>query len=236
MQTTLENFFQQNENIEYHYPKNENPSKDWIVNESNIPYLSLHLTDVHHAVMLQEAQSLDHLFVPHRDSESHSGWSSLCIHGISSQHTDHFASYPEYAHLTNEQVPYTWTEIADRCPITVDFFKNRFPYDVYHRVRFMKLAPGGYITPHKDHTQICLCATNISLNNPKGCNFVFNNYGIIPFSDNGSIFYIANGIEHAVWNNSSIPRYHIIVHGYPTLKGKLFNDIILNSYKAIFHG
>ena len=233
MQTTLETFFRENENIEYHYPKNENPTKDWIVNESNIPYLSLNLADVPYAAMLQEAQSVDHLFVPHRDSESHSGWSSLCIHGISSQHTDHFASYSEYAHLTNEQVPYSWTEIAEQCPVTVDFFKNHFPYDVYHRVRYMKLAPGGYITPHKDHPGICLNAVNMSLNNPENCKFVFSNHGVIPFKNEGSTFLIANGIEHSVWNNSNMPRYHIIVHGYPSIKGSIFNQLVVDSFKSL---
>lgn len=233
MQTNLEIFFQENKNIEYHYPKNENPTKNWIVNESNIPYLLLNLANVPYAEMLEEARSLDHLFVPHRDSESHNGWSSLSIHGISSQHTDHFASYHEYAHLNNEQVPYTWTEIADRCPITIDFFKNHFPYDVYHRVRYMKLAPGGYITPHADHHGVCLNAINISLNNPENCKFMFKGHGIVPFKNEGSTFLIANGIEHSVWNNSDTNRYHIIVHGYPSKKGSIFNQIVVDSFKSL---
>ena len=234
MQTDLINFYEKNENIEYSFPKIENPTKKWIMEESNIPYLLLDIKNVPYAEMLQEARALDHLFVPHRDSESHYGWSSLCIHGISSKHTDQFAAYPEYAHMHNDEVPYTWTEIQDQCPVTVDFFKNYFPYDVYHRLRFMKLAPGGYITPHVDHMSICLSAINISLNNPAGCKFVFENHGTIPFSDNGSIFAIANGYKHSVWNQSLIPRYHIIVHGYPTTKSRTFDKVVIDSYLNLF--
>lgn len=234
MQTELINFYEKNENIEYRYPKKDNASKHWITMESNIPYLLLDLPDVPYAEMLQEAQNLDHLFVPHRDSESHSGWSSLCVHGISSQHTNHYQVYPEYQDLPDNEVPYQWTEIQDRCPVTVNYFKNHFPYDVYHRLRYMKLAPGGYINPHRDHTEVCLNAVNISLNNPKGCKFVFENHGLIPFKDSGSSFLISNGIIHSVWNTSNVPRYHIIVHGYPTSKSLVFDKTIVNSYNNLF--
>jgi hypothetical protein len=234
MQTELINFYKKNENIEYHYPKKDNASKHWITIESGIPYLLLNLQGVPYLDMLQEAQSLDHLFVPHRDSESHSGWSSLCIHGISSQHTNHFKIYPEYQDLTEDKIPYQWTEIQNRCPVTVDYFKNYFPYDVYHRLRYMKLAPGGFITPHCDHTEVCLNAVNISLNNPSGCEFVFEDQGRIPFSNAGSTFLIANGIKHSVWNRSNIPRYHIIVHGYPTKKSSNFDNTIVDSYNILF--
>ena len=235
MQTELINFYEKNENIEYFFPKVENPSKHWIMEKSTIPYLLLDLPDAPYSEMLGEAQSLDHLFVSHRDSETHSGWSSLCVHGISSQHTNHYNVYPEYQHLTNEEVPYTWTEIQDRCPVTVNFFKNHFPYDVYHRVRYMKLAPGGYINPHRDHSEICLNAVNMSLNNPTGCKFVFENHGTIPFKDSGSTFLIANGIKHSVWNLSDVPRYHIIVHGYPTSKSSIFNKLVVDSFLKNSH-
>jgi len=235
MQTDLINFYEQNETIEYHYPKKDNAGKHWITMESGIPYLLLDLPDAPYAAMLQEAQNLDHLFVPHRDSESHSGWSSLCVHGISSQHTNHYQVYPEYQDLPDEQIPYKWTEIQDQCPVTVEYFKNHFPYDIYHRLRYMKLAPGGYINPHRDHNEVCLNAVNISLNNPNGCKFVFENHGLIPFKDSGSAFLIANGIIHSVWNTSDVPRYHIIVHGYPTTKSVKFDKLIVDSYNRLFN-
>lgn len=229
-QTILDNFFAKNDKLTFQLERKEELTADWILNRSHIPYLSLNLSNVPYQEMLAEAGSLDTMFVKHRSNDSE-GWSSLCIHGITSQHTDHYAVYPEYAHLTNDLVPYTWTEIQHRCPVTVNFFKNYFPYDVYHRIRFMKLDPGGYILPHSDSPDLSLRAINFSLNNPEKCNFVFENYGLVPFQDSGSAFLVANGYQHCVWNLSNQPRYHIIVHGYSTTQP--FYDLVVDSYKSL---
>jgi hypothetical protein len=231
MQTILDNFFANNSSkLNFQFERKEDLTADWILNKSRIPYLPLNLNDVPYQEMLAEAGSLDTLFVKHRSNDS-DGWSSLCIHGITSQHTDHYAVYPEYAHLTNDTVPYDWTEIKHRCPVTVEYFKNSFPYDVYHRIRFMKLEPGGYILPHSDSPDLSLRAVNISLNNPPGCDFVFENYGIIPFKNSGSAFLVANGYQHSVWNLSNSPRYHIIVHGYAATQP--YYNLVVDSYKSL---
>ena len=230
MQTILDNFFANNSKLNFQIESKKDLTADWILNRSHIPYLSLNLTDVPYQEMLHEAISLDHLFVKHRSSDSR-GWSSLAIHGISSQHTDHYAVYPEYANLSNDAVPYVWTEIQDRCPVTVEYFKNVFPYDVYHRIRFMKLDPGGYILPHSDSPDLSLRAVNLSLNNPVDCDFVFEKYGVVPFCNSGSAFLVANGYRHAVRNLSNQARYHIIVHGYATTQP--YYDLVVNSYQAL---
>ena len=49
------------------------------------------------------------------------------------------------------------------------FFKERFPYKNYYRLRFMLLEPGGFITPHKDTDTNKLSPINMALNHPKGC-------------------------------------------------------------------
>lgn len=230
MQTILENFFTEHQNKNYQTKINKEATADWILNNSSIPYLPLSLESVPYNEILTEAQALDHLYVLHRSNDS-KGWASLCIHGISSQHTDHYAVYPEYTNLTNDQVPYNWTEIQDRCPVTVNFFKSIFPFDVYHRIRFMRLDPGGFILPHSDSPDLGLRAVNISLNNPDGCNFVFENIGTVPFSNTGSIFIVANGYKHSVWNRSNETRYHIIVHGYATTH--YYYDLISKSYNTL---
>ena len=230
MRSILDNFFAEHQNKKYQFEFNKEATANWILNNSNIPYLSLYLESVPYNEMLREAKQLDDLYVSHRSNDS-SGWASLCIHGITSQHTDHYAVYPEYAHLTNEQVPYTWTEIQERCPYTVSFFKNQFPFDVYHRIRFMRLDSGGYILPHSDGTDLNLRAVNISLNNPYDCDFVFSNIGTVPFNDNGSIFLVANGYQHSVWNRSNFTRYHIIVHGYATTQP--YYDLVTKSYNTL---
>lgn len=231
MQDILENFFQTHQYKTFDYLPCADITPNWIMHDSHIPYLPL-LIDAPYSEMLKEARALDNLYVEHRGTDS-TGWASLSIHGITSQHTDHYQVYPEYSQLDNNSVPYTWTEIADRCPVTTAYFKNTFPYDVYHRVRFMRLAPSGYIVPHSDSPDLGLRAVNISLNNPRHCDFVFENSGTVPFSNTGSTFMLANGYNHAVWNRSYQDRYHIIVHGYSTT-GR-FSDLLVESYQAVIN-
>jgi hypothetical protein len=231
-QSLLEDFFSKHSHKTPNLQSLPNDvNADWIVNRSGVPYLVLPILAPFNT-MLDEARNLDSLFVEHRGNDSE-GWASLAIHGISSQHTDHYQVYPEYAELTNDQVPYAWTEIKDRCPVTVDFFKNHFPYDVYHRVRFMRLSPGGYILPHSDSPDLGLRAVNFSLNNPNGCDFVFEENGKVPFQNSGSAIMVANGYKHSVWNRSNEYRYHIIIHGFARESYGKFESLLIKSYQSL---
>jgi hypothetical protein len=201
---------------------------DWIVNESRLPWLKLDI-QYDHETMLKEAAALKHLFVKHRDGDGsggyrHKGWRSLCIHGISSEKTNH---YEEYGYKSNEETPYQWTEIADLCPCTVDFFKNKFPYKKYYRVRFMLLEPGGFITPHKDMSENKLSPVNMALNHPDRCKMKMKGHeGFVPFKP-GTAIMLDVGNEHAYINDSKEDRYHIIVHG---VKTKEFEELVERSY------
>ena len=229
-QALLENFFSKHSIIKYQFtPPTADISADWIMNHSLAPYVVLPI-NADYTAMLKEAQALDDLYVEHRSNVSE-GWASLVLHGISSQHTDHYAVYPGYQHLQNDEVPYTWTEIQDRCPITIDFLKNSFPYDVYHRVRFMRLSPGGYVLPHHDRSTHQICAVNISLNNPQNCEFVFEDIGLVPFSDSGSTLAIATGYTHSIWNRSLNPRYHMIIHGYGD--NTQWESLLIKGYQSL---
>ena len=176
--------------------------------------------------MLAEAQALQDMFVFHRGEEAGTrGWRSLAIHGISATKTN----VPETYGLDPEQVKYDWTEIQDRCPITVNFFKQVFPYKQYQRLRYMLVEPGGYIAPHSDNVNNTPgAAVNISLNNPTGCRLT-NIYGSVPFRDTGSVFLFNNHYQHAVYNNSDTDRYHMIVHG--TWRNPEWNHLVVSSYK-----
>lgn len=199
---------------------------EWIINQSDIPWLEVFDIVVPYKEMLAEAQNLRDLFVNHRYEESgHKGWRSLAIHGISAEKTN----VAEHYGLTSNKANYTWTEIQDRCPITVDFFKNHFPYIGYQRVRYMLLEPGGFIATHSDNERSCVAAAvNISLNNPPGCRFT-TEWGTIPFKDSGSVMMINNHYQHSVHNSSSIDRYHIIVHGQ--WKSPEWQKLVVDSYK-----
>lgn len=175
--------------------------------------------------MFHEASKLEKHYVPHRKHESHSGWSSLVIHGISSVHTESSHTYG----YTDETAPWRWTDVADLCPTITNFFKSQFDYDRYFRIRIMKLAPGGFIIPHKDslkENENHIGPINFALNNPEGCNFYMDNVGILPWKPGRMIKLNLFNI-HAVWNRSKENRYHIIVHGHA---GKSWSDRIFRNY------
>lgn len=204
---------------------------NWILFESNAPWLEIVGIDAPYQQMLAEAQSLRDLFVPHRgDENSHKGWAALTIHGIGFDKTN----IPETYGLDPKQVTYQWTEIQDRCPVTVKFFKEVFPYNSYQRLRYMLLEPGGYITPHNDNPRSSLgAAVNISLNNPENCRLT-TTAGTLPFRDSGSIFLFNNHYQHAVHNDSNQDRFHIVVHG--AWRSPDWQRLVVESYKKVLNG
>lgn len=174
--------------------------------ESEQPWMKL-LIDAPYKEMLSEAKAIEQHFVKHRTNQSHL-WFSICLHGIANEVT----SIPE-DHGYDNATEMAWTEASKLCPGTTDYFKNVFPLDIYDRLRFMLVKPGGYIEPHSDSPDYNPnYAINISLNNPKDC-FLLTEKGIVPFEDSGSVFLFNNHYEHCVVNNSDTDRYHIIVHG-----------------------
>ena len=202
---------------------------NWIINESGLPWLKLDI-EFNHETMLKEAIALKDRFVKHRDQDGvggyrHKGWRSLAIHGISAEKTNHFE---QYGYKSNKETPYRWTEISGLCPNTVSFFKEKFPFSSYYRVRFMLLEPGGFITPHTDTFDSRLAPINMALNHPKGCKMKMKGHeGFVPFKP-GTAMMLDVGNEHAYINDSDEDRYHIIVHGVKTNK---FKDLVVKSYE-----
>ena len=166
MNSKIQKFYQQHKDKEWNYhliPKNKNP-KHWATWESKYPWLKL-MIDAPFKEMLEEAKNIKHLFVEHRTDYSQ-GWKSVCIHGID----DHVTSIPE-DHGFSKDTKRDWTNASIQCPITTDYFKNKYPISVYDRVRFMLIEPGGYINPHVDGSRDDnpSRAVNMSLNNPDDC-------------------------------------------------------------------
>ena len=224
MNSKIQKFYQQHKDKKWNYdiiPKNEN-SRQWTTWESKYPWLKL-MIDAPFKEMLEEAKNIKHLFVEHRTDYSQ-GWKSVCIHGID----DHVTSIPE-DHGFSKDAKRDWTNASAECPITTNYFKNKYPVSVYDRIRFMLIEPGGYIDVHVDGSREDnpSRAVNMSLNNPDGC-FLITEEGIVPYDDNGSVFYFNIAYEHGVINNSNEDRYHIIVHGMETPE---FEDIVLKSYQ-----
>ena len=202
---------------------------NWIVNESNLPWLDLDI-DFPFDEMHKEAIDLKDRFVKHRDQDGeggyrHKGWRSLCIHGIDAEKTNHFE---QYGFKSNQETPYVWTDIIDRCPVTYKFFRDIFPFKSYYRLRFMLLEPQGFITHHKDGDINKLSPINIALNHPKNCLMKMKGHkGYVPFQPGDSML-LDVGNEHAYINRSDEDRYHIIVHG---IAAPEYVDLVEKSYE-----
>jgi Aspartyl/Asparaginyl beta-hydroxylase len=193
----------------------------------SLGYLTLQLPfDIPHQAMLAEAKKLREFFVAHRSGGEHRGWRSLCLHGISSVHTE---NHDRYGFANRESAGYDYTDISRFCPVSTAFFRDVLGYDSYDRVRFMLLEPGGYILPHEDVDWKQLGPINIALNNPVGCEFAMEHWGLVPFSE-GTANMLAVGHRHAVFNNSNEDRYHIIVHG---TRANQWQNYILDSYSNL---
>jgi hypothetical protein len=204
---------------------NFRPPTEWILKESGLPYLELDIK-VPHEQIYQEWLTVADQAVLHRDKESisekffygHSGWKSLVLYGMNSTAT------------SNNQKPFVWTEVADKCPITKSWLTDNFIInDDTNRIRFMLLEPQGHVLPHVDHPTKGLSAINVAITHPAECNFRFLNYGNVPFAP-GSAVMVDISNEHLVYNNSNAPRLHIIV------QAKLKNEnIIKESYASCYY-
>lgn len=136
-------FVEKNKDLTYEHIIKPNRLSKWIRTEGGLPWL---LWDKGFPCeeMLKEAKSLYEAtrFVEHRDDCS-KGWSSICLHGISAEHTGAPIAYG----LSDDEVIMNWTDIIESCPITVDYFKNSSYWHEFGRIRYMALAPGGYLRP-----------------------------------------------------------------------------------------
>ena len=172
---------------------------------------------------VDEIESLENLnlFTRHRSDnyvkgmQLHRGWSSFVIHGLGYNKTE---GYEVYGYANNDDAPYDWTpEALEHCPKLVAWFKEKKFKDKYHRVRIMKLAPGGMVGLHNDNPEPNTWATNMAINNPEGCEMHFwdKNWqylGQVPWKP-GDTNRIRIGYYHIVINKSNKARYHMITHG-----------------------
>lgn len=176
---------------------------------SDAKYLKIDLP-VPHEQMHAEASALRSKFIEYRSKDAN-GWHSLPIIGKSATEPNSWQSYFSSA---KEAAPYmTWTEIADQCPVTVNWLTSVYPSNSYARVRFMLLESGGKIDFHKDTEHMVLGAVNVAITNPKGCAWHWRDGDSLEFVP-GDAYSMNLGYEHSIINNSSEDRYHLIVHHY----------------------
>tara|TARA_B100000768_G_scaffold175583_1_gene187188 strand:+ start:1544 stop:2302 length:759 start_codon:yes stop_codon:yes gene_type:complete len=204
---------------------------DYIMDNTCVPWVHVPEIDIPWKEIHKEAMHLldTECFTTHRAVGS-GGWMSLCIHGMSSVHTNCPEDYgmPDEA----EHELSDWTDISKFCPITKEWMQDNMLYGNFSRVRFMCLLPGGWIMPHRDTDQLKkLGATNVAINNPDGCGLVMEEYGTMPFTP-GSVFKINTGHFHSVWNRSDEPRMHMIFDGGPNDD---FKRLVNKNYAKLFN-
>jgi hypothetical protein len=176
---------------------------------SDAKYLKLSI-DVPASKMLSEAQLLKDRFTNHRPGkEGHSGWKGLTLYGLGE---DLHESWQDYGYQSAEDAArhFKWTNAATECPETMKFLCNKFPCNKYGRVRLMLIEPGGWISPHSDTTHRLLENTNIPLSNPVGCDWKWSS-GEVTDMVPGNAYLMNISYEHAVYNNSTEDRFHLII-------------------------
>lgn len=214
-------FFEENENIVPDLTSVDDPSilaeskndENWVMDNTQLPWIKVGI-DVPWEDIYEEANHLLYTscYTMHRPNSS--GWLSLCVHGMSSVHTN----VPEDYNLPDraEYDLSDWTDISKFTPKTKQWLMDEVRYSPFSRVRFMAVLPGGWLAQHRDRDKTTgVGATNIAINNPDGCKLVMGGWGTMPYTP-GSMFKINTGYEHAVWNRSKEPRIHMILDGDPS--------------------
>jgi hypothetical protein len=214
MNLQLEQFIANNTCTQWSYP-HQVPADLWQSDWPWAPMLPPQPLD--QQLVAQELLAIDHLFVEHRagdkiHSYGHQGWYSLTLHGSAPHHTEH---WDRYGFTSLEEANYHWTSVNSIIPYISNFVKS-LPFHHHGRVRIMRLAPGGYIMPHTDGQGRIFGPYNFALTNPPGCEFYVKGYGQVPFKPGLGMF-VDIGNQHALYNNSNQPRYHVIIHGRPTV-------------------
>ena len=182
--------------------------KDYFVSDSKYVILDF---DIDYLGMLNEAKALKEHFVTHRPGAyDHKGWRSLVLHGLDEHKSGHWKDYG-YTDIEEVVKDMHWTELSKQCPITTDFVKNRFPSNMFGRVRFMLVEAGGYISEHMDSRVPLLDNTNISLSNPVDCLWQWGDKETL-FMEPGKSYVMNIHYPHSVINNSNEDRFHLIIH------------------------
>ncbi len=196
------------------------PTDHWILLNSGLAWLELDI-DIPRDLISQEAAQVFDRRVEHRETDSvlgygNQGWHSLCLYGESATAT------------SSDQGQMAWTDIGQLCSQTKAFLEQHWIIALAGRIRFMWLAPDGYILPHVDRKQRQLFECNLAIDHPDNCRVQFLDHGTIPFAS-GRGFLIDTSCRHFAVNQSQEWRLHLIVHA-PLKPG-----IVRRSYEKSFY-
>jgi hypothetical protein len=198
--------------------------------KSGIPWLELDIP-FNVDVWKQQALEAEPHYQEYRESYSND-WSSCCLHGLGVDkiYTADNYGYDEY------HAPYQYTDLAYKCPVITDFWKNQFPAERYTRIRFMKIKPWGNIGWHNDGTipddidpLTSILPINLAVVHPKNCEMEIKDHGIVPWAE-GKIIMINISKDHAVFNRSSKDRIHMIANVILGNRTNEFCEMLVRCY------
>jgi len=208
----------------------------WIISGHGYQYLELDWM-FPTAQWQKESNLAEPYYVAHRDEATgegtHNGWSSCVLHGIGIDKTNVYQTYGYETEPT-----YSWTELGEKCKSIRMFFETVFPAERFARIRFMRLAPGGWISPHNDFSPMVTSENlfdfpipvNIAVDHPDNCHMTIKDSGVVPF-ESGKMCLVNIFRDHSVVNFSDRPRIHIIAHCYLGNRKKEYCELIVDSYR-----
>ena len=176
---------------------------------------------------ISEAQAVydEGFFVDHRYGvgQAGEGWASTSIHSFVRKDAPntglgwHHTKNPSGHGLTEDNVKWGWTEVAETAPETKRWLED-FPHKTYRRCRFMLLRPEGRIEAHHDQDKnpgrrTIAAAINLAFYQPDNCYLRRQDTKEeLPF-ENCTGFWFDNGVVHEAYNASNENRFHFIIHG-----------------------
>jgi len=185
----------------------------------------------------KDVQQAKYDWVSHRDIHigegTHIGWDSCTLHGIATDKTNVWQTYGY-----EKEPEYSWTSLGKRCKNIKSFFDHVFPSESYSRIRFMRLAQLGSISPHNDYSPVidmdnildAPLPINVAISHPENCYMTLKDSGCVPF-DTGKMFMVNIFRDHSVVNLSREERVHLIAHCNLGNRKQDFCEMLVRSYQ-----
>ena len=206
-----------------------------IIYNSDLPFLKLDAS-LPHELIFDELSSISSVQL-----RAISGWNGFALHGI---HSHKALPHTDYGYKSEDQVPYSWTEISQQCPLTVSIIKKMLPLGRFYRVKVNILEPQSLVPYHRDSPKKGLGLTKpFHSNDPNAYSVKYISFAIkwpkpitydvggyrLPIEE-GDIFLVDFSRIHRVFNASNEDRYLLLVTGeFDSDPG--WRELVIRSYE-----
>ena len=221
--------------------ENEDLNKKFndIIYNSNLSWLKLDL-EIDVKKIWNEIKNFDDY-----GKQSTTGWEGLAYRGID---INKMRPHTNYGYDIEDEVPYKWTELAQKAPTLKHVLETKFPNTKFYRVKINKLVDRGVIYPHFDSRRKGLGLTEhspykeidpysikyvtIALDWPKDVEFYLG-HKRLPIKT-GDVFLLDFSQLHEVYNYSGKDRVSAVVTGRLD-ESEEFKKLVINSFNIYKH-